>query len=122
MLLEPSYYTCVAFSIVLGIGESIWSPRFYEYSISVSPKGKEGTYMALTSAPMFFASMIAGGLSGNLLEIYCPEDGHHGSCNMVWFFITIIALTSPILLLIFRPFIDQPAYEEPSKIDELKSD
>jgi POT family proton-dependent oligopeptide transporter len=97
MLLEPSYYTCVAFSIVLGIGESIWSPRFYEYSISVSPKGKEGTYMALTSAPMFFASMIAGGLSGNLLEIYCLEDGHHGSCNMVWFFITIIALTSPIV-------------------------
>jgi hypothetical protein len=31
--------------------------------------------MALTSAPLFVASMIAGVVSGNLLETYCPADG-----------------------------------------------
>jgi POT family proton-dependent oligopeptide transporter len=106
MLLEPTYYTCAAFSICLGIGESIWSPRFYEYSIDVSPKGKEGTYMALTSAPLFFASMIAGGLSGSLLENYCPEDGHHGECWVVWLVVLLLATSSPILLVLFRSCID----------------
>jgi POT family proton-dependent oligopeptide transporter len=33
MLLEPTYLTCSLFSIFIGIGESIWAPRFYEYSI-----------------------------------------------------------------------------------------
>ena len=112
MLLPQSYTTCVAFSIVLGIGESIWSPRFYEYSIAVAPKGKEGTYMALTSAPLFFASMIAGVMSGSLLEGFCPEDGAKGNCWMVWLVITCVAMTSPILLFAFRKWIEQPPYEE----------
>lgn len=112
MLLPQSYTTCVAFSIVLGIGESIWTPRFYEYSIAVAPKGKEGTYMALTSAPLFFASMIAGTMSGALLEGFCPEEGSHARCWMVWLVITSVAITSPILLLLFRKYIEQPVYDE----------
>lgn len=106
MILEPSYYSCAAFSIVLGIGESIWTPRFYEYSIDVAPKGKEGTYMALTSAPLFFAAMAAGTLSGTLLEGYCPENGNTGDCWAVWLIITGIAITSPILLFACRSCID----------------
>ena len=106
MVLEPSYYTCCAFSIFLGIGESIWTPRFYEYSVDVAPKGKEGTYMALTSAPLFFASMIAGTLSGTLLEGFCPENGETDQCSYVWLIVTGIAITSPILLFAFRSCID----------------
>ena len=106
MILEPSYYSCAAFSIVLGIGESIWTPRFYEYSIDVAPKGKEGTYMALTSAPLFFAAMAAGTLSGTLLEGYCPENGNTRDCWAVWLIITGIAITSPILLFACRSCID----------------
>lgn len=106
MLFPQSYWTCAAFSVVLGIGESIWTPRFYEYSIAVAPKGKEGTYMALTSAPLFFASMIAGTMSGALLEGFCPENGSQGDCWMVWLVITLVATTSPVLLALFRGWID----------------
>jgi MFS family permease len=112
MLLEPSYLTCAAFSFTIGVGESIWSPRFYEYSIDVSPKGKEGTYMALTSAPLFVASMISGVVSGNLLETYCPEDGGTGQCWVVWLVITLLAISSPVLLVLLRSCIDQPKYSE----------
>ena len=102
MIIENSYITCAFFSIGLGIGESIWTPRFFEYSIRISPKGKEGTYIALTNAPLFFASMAAGGLSGGLLDNYCPENGSHSSCWVVWLIVALIAVTSPILLFLFR--------------------
>jgi hypothetical protein len=102
MLAHTTYFTCAMFVITLGLGESIWTPRFYEYSLDISPKGKEGTYIALTSAPMFLASMIAGFLSGALLDGYCPEDGSTGNCWRVWLILGLIAVTSPVLLFIFR--------------------
>jgi hypothetical protein len=75
--------------------------------------------MALTSAPLFFASMIAGVLSGSLLENYCPEDGHIGQCWVVWLAVTILAVSSPILLILFRSCIDQPKYEEKGETSAL---
>jgi hypothetical protein len=44
----------------LSIGEAIWSPRWYDYSMSVAPEGKEGVFTALASAPLFLASLPTG--------------------------------------------------------------
>ena len=76
--------------------------------------------MALTSAPLFFASMIAGTMSGALLEGFCPEDGNLGNCWMVWLVITCVAITSPILLFLFRKWIEQPPYEEVEQEEDRK--
>jgi len=37
--------SCVLFVITLSIGEAIWSPRLYDYTMSVAQEGREGTYM-----------------------------------------------------------------------------
>jgi len=37
--------SCVLFVIALSIGEAIWSPRLYDYTMSVAQEGREGTYM-----------------------------------------------------------------------------
>ena len=37
--------SCVLFVIALSIGEAIWSPRLYDYIMSVAQEGREGTYM-----------------------------------------------------------------------------
>lgn len=34
--------------------------RFYDYTVSVAPEGKEGTFMAMSSAPLFVATLPTG--------------------------------------------------------------
>ncbi|EME28432.1 uncharacterized protein Gasu_41220 [Galdieria sulphuraria] len=48
------YYICIAtFLIVLSMGEAIYSPRVYEYTMQVSGEGREGLYTSLASIPLF---------------------------------------------------------------------
>jgi hypothetical protein len=104
----------VLFSITLSIGESIYSPKTYEYAMMVSPKGREGTYSALASAPLFTAKFFVGGLSGVLLGKYCtgipawpdPMACEHG--DTVWMIIGLVCITSPIGLYLCERCIRQP--------------
>ena len=61
---SPTPRGAIAFVALLSIGEAVWSPRLYEYSTMIAPKGREGTYMALASAPNFAARLTVGGLLG----------------------------------------------------------
>jgi hypothetical protein len=56
------------------IGEAIWSPRLYQYTAAIAPKGKEGSYMALSLLPYFVAKLVVGMLSGRMLHRFCPDD------------------------------------------------
>ena len=44
-LLWTSYVSALSFVIIMALGESIWSPRLYEYSTMVAPEGFEGTFV-----------------------------------------------------------------------------
>ncbi len=57
------------------VGEAVWSPRWYDYSMSVAPAGREGVWTAFASAPLFAAKLPTGMISGWLLEKYCPANG-----------------------------------------------
>ena len=80
----------------------------------VSPKGREGTYSALASAPLFTAKFFVGGLSGVLLGKYCtgipawpdPMSCEHGAT--VWMIIGLVCITSPIGLYLCDRCIRQP--------------
>lgn len=48
------------FVIQLSLGESIWSPRWYDYSMSVAPEGREGVFTAMASAPLFLGKFVTG--------------------------------------------------------------
>ena len=50
----------VLFVIQLSLGESIWSPRWYDYSMSVAPEGREGVFTAMASAPLFLGKFVTG--------------------------------------------------------------
>jgi len=87
--------------VLLSIGEAVWSPRLNDYTVSVSEEGREGTYMALSSAPLFLAKLPVGMLGGYLLQKYCPdtlEEGEERRSRLMWFIIGSITATSPVLL------------------------
>merc|ERR1740129_283223 len=54
---STSITACVLFVVTLSIGEAMWSPRFYDYCMSVVQEGREGTYIALSSAPIFLVKL-----------------------------------------------------------------
>ncbi len=70
-----TWTTILGMTVILSLGECLWSPRLYEYTATIAPRGREASYMGLSSLPMFFAKMAVGPLSGYLLMSYCPEYG-----------------------------------------------
>lgn len=60
----PTLGGTAGFVALLSIGEAVWSPRWYDYSMSVAPNGREGLFTALASAPLFLAQLPTGALSG----------------------------------------------------------
>jgi MFS family permease len=123
--LFPNYFGAVMFSVTLSIGESIYSPKTYEYAMMVSPKGREGTYSALASAPLFTAKFFVGGLSGVLLGEYCtgipawpdPKSCEYG--GTVWLIIGLVCATSPIGLFLCESCIRQPYINDETGEEEL---
>ena len=101
---NPLYISIFLFTVGLSIGEALWSPRLYEYAAAIAPKGREASYMAMTSLPYFFAKCGAGFLSGWLLAKYCPEVGARHPETM-WFIIGGMALVTPLGTFIFRKYI-----------------
>lgn len=67
LALSSSIPAAIMFIVLLSLGEALWSPRFYDYTVSVAPEGKEGTFMAMSSAPLFVATLPTG------REQLCPH-------------------------------------------------
>lgn len=121
LVLSTSIGACIAFVVVLSIGEAIWSPRLYDYTMSVCKEGREGTYMALSSAPLFLAKLPVGFLSGYLLKKYCPEEGERHSREM-WLIIGLLTASSPVLLTVLWGYVSKKDNDdEEQKYTELST-
>lgn len=96
---------------VLTIGEALWSPRLYEYNVSIAPRGREATYVSLAALPYFLAKFFVGPASGILLATYCPPEGPRNSA-MMWGIIGMSTIIGPIGIWLLRGWIqkkDEPA-------------
>jgi len=117
--LARGYYILVLCQILFfSVGEVIWSPRLYEYTAAIAPKGREASYMGLSNLPMFFARMMVGPISGFMLVRYCDEDTtavtaasvpFTQSPQFMWLILAGIALASPILIVLLRGVIQKEA-------------
>ncbi len=68
----------VAFMMIVGIAmqalaECFISPRYLEFFSLQAPKGEEGLYLGFSHLHSFFSFLLAFGLSGFLLDKYCPD-------------------------------------------------
>jgi MFS family permease len=101
---NPLYISIFLFTVVLSVGEALWSPRLYEYAAAIAPKGQEASYMALSVLPYFFAKFGAGLLSGWLLATFCPADGARHT-EMMWLIVGGMAMVTPLGTFLFRKHI-----------------
>lgn len=101
----------ISMILVLTIGEALWSPRSYEYTLSIAPRGRESTYVALAALPFFFAKFLVGPTSGYLLERWCPEKGVHQSM-FIWLAIGLMTMLGPIGMFLSRNWIQRMGAEK----------
>ena len=98
-----------------GLAECFISPRYLEYFSLQAPKGEEGLYLGFSHLDMFLSSIIGFGLSGYLLQKYCP-DPHlpqfanyttaqmaevYTNAHYIWYYFAAIGLISAIALFIY---------------------
>jgi dipeptide/tripeptide permease len=106
----------VAFMMIVGImfqglAESFISPRFLEYFSLQAPRGEEGMYLGFSHLHSFISSILGFGLSGYLLDAYCPDPrkfANHeawqaaaANAHYIWYIFATIALVSAISLIIY---------------------
>ncbi len=68
----------ITLMLVIGIGlqglaECFLSPKFLEYASKQAPKGEEGLYLGYQHLTTFFAWFLGFGISGYLLDWWCPD-------------------------------------------------
>jgi len=106
----------VAFMMIVGIAmqaiaECFISPRYLEYFSLQSPKGEEGLYLGFSHLHSFVSYLFAFGLSGILLEKFCPDPRGFAShetyavatqhAHYIWFVFVGVGLVSAVALLIY---------------------
>jgi MFS family permease len=102
--LAALYFNLLFFAVAFSIGEAIWSPRLYQYTAAVAPKGREATYMGLSILPLFLGKLFAGPLGGYLLTRYSPAEGAR-SGGTLWLVVALMAVGTPALILLLRSII-----------------
>ncbi len=70
---QAHYLMALLSMVLVTIGEVVWSPKLYEYTAAIAPKGQEGAYLGLSLIPWFVAKTLVSAFSGHLLQRWSPE-------------------------------------------------
>ncbi len=109
--MHPVAFMMVVGIVFQGLAETFISPRFLEYFSLQAPKGEEGLYLGFSHLHSFLSSLFGFGLSGYLLNKYCPEPALFSSreewaapasnAHYIWYYFGAIALISAFALIIY---------------------
>lgn len=105
----PSFYTLMAYLILMTVGEAMWQPRFLQWVAEIAPKGMTGIYMGIGQFPWFLTKVITAIYSGWFLQNYCPADTPVSGLNTetMWLIYGFIAIISPIGLILARKWMQK---------------
>lgn len=103
----PSFYTLMAYLIIMTIGEALWQPRFLQWVAEIAPKGMTGIYMGIGQFPWFLTKIVTALYSGWFLQNYVPADTPKDQLNTeyMWLIYGFIAIITPIGLLLARKWM-----------------
>ncbi|MBW8864579.1 MAG: MFS transporter [Verrucomicrobia bacterium] len=101
---HPYYVMIAIFVLIYSVGESIYSPRVYEYASAIAPKGLEASYASLSYLPFLLAKLLLLYFSGDILSRYCPKVGERHPGTM-WLYVALLASVAPVGLIALRRLI-----------------
>ena len=93
----PSVPVLVAAIACFAVGESMQAPRFYEYVADLAPREQVGTFMGFAFLPVAIGALVAGPLSGWLVQHYL-----HGAVRPsgMWVILSAIGFSSTLLMVL----------------------
>ncbi len=98
----PTLSATVAGIAIFAVGEAMQAPRFYEYVADLAPRDQVGTYMGFAFLPVAIGALVAGYLSGFLVETFLKQS-HRPS--LMWFTLAGIGGVSTVLMLLYDRFV-----------------
>lgn len=117
MQMHPIAVMMILGIAVQGLAETFISPRYLEYFSLQAPKGEEGLYLGFSHLHSFLSSVLGFGLSGYLLNKYCPDPKLFDSADaykdatihahFIWYYFAGIALLSAISLIIYGKVVSK---------------
>jgi hypothetical protein len=111
---HPVTIMLIAGIMLQGLAECFISPRYLEFFSLQAPKGEEGMYLGFGHLHSFFATLIGFGLSGYLLDAYCPdprtltpEEAVHAydKANIIWYYFAAIGLLATAALVTYAQVV-----------------
>ena len=100
----------VIFIVFIALAEAIYSPMINVFTFNFTRPGREGTFLTLSSAPIYFTMAVTGLMGGFLLEEFYPaeeDDTHKKRPNYIWAIIILCSSISCIVLFLLRDYFTQ---------------
>ena len=111
MSMHPIALMMVAGIAIQGLAESFISPRYLQFFSLQAPKGEEGLYLGFSHLHSFFSSVLGFGISGFLLNKYCPDpklfssyqewQAASSNAHYIWYFFVFISIFSALSLILY---------------------
>lgn len=107
------------FIVIVSFAEALYAPMINVFTFNFTKEGREGTFLTLTAAPVYFTMALTGIVGGFLLENYYPavEDANHKrQPEYIWMTIIGLSSASTLMLYLGRDYfnIKDPAAATPS--------
>lgn len=97
--LAHSVWVVVLALMVLGLGEMMQAPRYYEYVSSLAPRGQEGLFMGYAFVPIAVGYLIAGPLGGWLVHYFGEVQGRP---EWMWLVLAAIGFVTTVLMWVYN--------------------
>lgn len=110
----PNMYLFLTYVLIMSVGEAMWQPRFLQWIAEIAPEGKTGAYMGIGQLPWFLTKVLTGLYSGYFVSIYVPrpDSGLTGDSGTMWFIYGLIAIVSPIGLVLAKKWMQKGMREK----------
>jgi MFS family permease len=107
LVIGPHLVPFLAYILLMSIGEAMWQPRFLQWIAEVAPPDKTGLYMGIGQFPWFLTKFVTGLYSGYFVATYIPrpETGLPTNTEVMWLIYGVIAMISPIALILARKWM-----------------
>ena len=86
--------------MLYAVGESLQSPRFYEYVASLAPPEQTGTFMGFAFLPVAIGAFAGGFLADKLRTSYM-----HSNPQLMWYLVAGVGAISVTLMILYNMFL-----------------
>lgn len=109
MFFGESLMNFMFFIFIVSFAEALYAPMINVFTFNFTREGREGTFLTLTAAPVYFTMALTGLVGGYLLENYYPaqEDAtHKRQPQVIWLTIVVMSAVSTTLLYLGQGYFN----------------